>query len=295
MKVFMLCVDALEYNFVKDRDFPHLKQKRFFKVDIPKRYMTVFEDGHIEPWTPIIWKGMFTGKIEQSKPEPKPEFGSWENNLLNWLKSRKMIRGTYAFLLRKGIIKPGLPDRLGFKRKEWIQGERSIIDESTKPIVIHNPLTVDVKGHMKGIRTGFSFKEIEESALKTFQKERKETLTRLKEDWDLFVIYTKLLDVIGHLFWQRDRMIEKYYRIMDNFAGEIQENLPEGTFMVILSDHGMQPLRGTKKQGGEHSHHFFVSYSHDIVDPPKDPTDVYRIVKELLQLDEALEKGQGQA
>lgn len=120
-----------------------------------------------------------------------------------------------------------------------------------------------------------------------FQKERRETLAKLKSDWNLFIIYTKLLDAVRHLFWQKDKIVEKYYKMVDEFAGEIQFNLPENTLMIILSDHGMQRLKGTLYQGGRHSFHSFASLSQEVEAPkPLKITDFYSIVCNHLQKEE---------
>lgn len=283
MKVFVFCVDGLEYNFIKDKHYPHLKQQQFFKVHIPRECMTIFKDGHIAPFTPIIWKVIFTGKIEQTKPELKPEEKHWKSKTLNWLKSRKLLDDIYVFLIQKRILKVGFFGSLGFKRESSFENEDTVISESTKSVIIHNPLEADVKWAMKGL-SKFNPLEVLQSSVEIFQREKEETLAKLKDDWDLFIIYTKLLDTVGHLFWQKYNVIAKYYDMIENFAGEIQSHLPSDTAMIIVSDHGMQPLKGTKQQGGEHSHHAFASFNYDTTfKEPLDITDFYSIIKGLLQ------------
>lgn len=284
MKVFLLCVDALEYDFVKGRPFSHLKQKQFFRVHIPRECMTLLKDGRTTPYTPVVWKAIFTGKIEQTKPEPYKKTMRFENRTVNWLKSIDVVNKIYVSLIRHNLFKIGLPERLGFKRKDVLQTEDTFISQSTKPVVIHNPLKADVKWNVKATRGRFSFSEVVQSNLEVFQKERQETFVELKCDWDLFVVYTKLLDTIGHLFWQKDEIVEKYYKMVDQFAGEIQSNLPDGTFMVILSDHGMRPLKGTTYQGGQHSHHAYASFNHKIKVPePFKITDFHSIISNCLR------------
>ena len=71
------------------------------------------------------------------------------------------------------------------------------------------------------------------------------------QKWDLFYIYYSLLDIIQHRYWryfdENDptypgktklcNVILDYYKIFDNFLGEIIEKYPDMTLMVI-SDHG---------------------------------------------------------
>lgn len=282
MRVFLFCVDALEYDFVKDRPFPHLKQKQFFKIPIPRRAMTILKDGTTIPYTPIIWKAIFTGKVEQTKPKPMRAFFPWESRALNWLKSKQIVDSVYALILERGIVKPGFPKRLGFKRKNHLAEDReTFISISKKPIIVHNPLKSDVRWGSKE----FDPKETLEYTMNVFQDKRRETLLKLsKENWDLFIVYDKLLDVVGHLFWQMDRRVETYYRIVDDFAGEIQGNLSPEDVMIIVSDHGMEPLKGTKHRGGDHSRHAYASFSHkNEVPQPLKITDFYQITCDLLQ------------
>jgi len=264
MRIFLLCVDALEYDFVAERDFPHLKQEQFFKVEIPRNCMTIFRDESgkefVSPWTPVIWKIIFTGKAPHEPSEAKPP-ERWKNPLLNWLRSIGFVRNTYAGLIKLGILKPGLPARLGFKRKPLAELYETFLQMAKKLVIVHNPLTSDVRWAAKPLQGGFKPKEIVESQLKVFMKEKQETLSKLNEDWDLFVTYTKLLDIVGHLYWHKPLVVEKYYRMVDEFAGQVQNRLPKDTFMMIISDHGMMPLHGVSA-GGEHSRHAFASFSH---------------------------------
>jgi len=246
--------------------------------------MVILRSGRLSPFTPVVWKAIFTGKTEESEPQPKPEIVHWNSAALNWLRSKKLARRLYAFLLRKRFLRAGFPERLGFGRKDLLQEADTFISRSSKPIMIHNPLKADVKWEVKGLHSPFDPSEIAESQVKVFQKERLETLARLKDDWDLFVVYTKLLDIVGHLFWQRDETMEEYYQLVEDFARDIQSSLSDETFMMVISDHGMRPLEGTRQQGGEHSHHAYASFSHEIeAPPPREITDLSPIISELLR------------
>jgi phosphopentomutase len=133
--------------------------------------------------------------------------------------------------------------------------------------------------------TGFDASEIAQSSHKVFENERSVTLAKLDTDWNLFIVYTKLLDIVGHLYWQKNEIVEKHYKMIDDFAGEIQNKLPDDAFMIIVSDHGMRTLKGTKHRGGEHSHHAYARFSHEIdVPKPLKITDLYRIIVTMLKI-----------
>jgi len=285
MRIFLLCVDALEYDFVAERDFSYLKQKQFFKVEIPTNCMSIFRDENgeeiLSPYTPVIWKTIFTGKSPSEPSEAKPP-ERWKNPLLNWLRSISLARKMYVGLVKIGILKFGLPERLGFERTPLAEPSETFLRMAKRPIIVHNPLASDIRWIAKPLHGGFKPKEIVEDRLKVFMKEKEETLSKLDEDWDLFITYTKLLDIVGHLYWHKSWIVRKYYRMVDRFAGQVQSQLPKDAFMMIISDHGMKPMHGLSV-GGEHSHHAFASFSHKIAVPtPLKITDIYDVIVSIL-------------
>ncbi|KXB04315.1 hypothetical protein AKJ48_03000 [candidate division MSBL1 archaeon SCGC-AAA261O19] len=285
MKLFILAVDALEYDFIESRDYAHLKQEQFFKVKIPRRCMTIFEDGNLSPWTPLIWKAILTGGISQRKPKPKPE-QHWvgkllKNKLLTRIRLARGINSLYRFLVSKLSKAPAIQE---IRRGIPLQDQHTIMVRADNPAVINNPLEAPIEwGVPKALHSDFHPREIVRSHLEKFRKIKKETLSKVDRDWDLFLIYNKLLDIVGHLYWQKNHTVEKYYSIMDNFAGEIQRKLSDEAFMVIISDHGMRPLKGTKHQGGEHSHHAFVSFNHKLPIGKLSFTDIYPLLTEIME------------
>jgi len=289
MKVFILAVDALEYEFVKSRSFPSLKQKFYTKVVIPKSCMSIFENGRLSPFTPVVWASFFTGKLPEEHGvtrekflNEKWEFSCWNNKFLNRLKRNRIVYNLYSFMLRHRILKEGFPEKLGFTKKEIIQ--ESFVDLAEKPVIIRSPLKTSIKWKVEWKGSGLNEEKIIRSAMNVFERNRKETLEKIESDWDLFITYVKLLDYIGHLYWGKNEIIERYYGIVENFAREIQDKLSKETLMIIVSDHGMRLLKGTKHRGGEHSHHAYASFSHKVCIPQiLKITDFYSIISNLLQ------------
>ena len=78
------------------------------------------------------------------------------------------------------------------------------------------------------------------------------------QEWDLFYIYFSLLDIIQHRFWRffdekdptypgKTRLsgvILDYYKLFDEFIGEIMEKSPD-TALMVISDHGhkIRPIK----------------------------------------------------
>ncbi|UCD72662.1 MAG: alkaline phosphatase family protein [Candidatus Bathyarchaeota archaeon] len=284
LKVFFLALDALEYDFICSRNFPNLKQRQFVKVHIPRGCMTMWPDGVVEPFTPVIWKIILTGKNDQSEPAPPPVWPPpWKNRFLNLLRDIRIVQEIYAYCIRHSLIRRGFPEKIGFKRQEELDLKDSFIGYAETPILIHNPLDVSVKWELEPFHGEFDPVKVVRVYRADFEREREETLRRIDEEWDLFLIYSKFLDVVGHLLWQRDDVIEQYYTMVDQFAGEIRSRIGDA-FMMIVSDHGMMPLTGTRHQGGDHSHHAFASFNREInINSPLKITDIHDIVREKLQ------------
>ena len=257
MRVFLFCIDALEYDFVVDRDYPNIKQVQAEKVHIPLNCMTQKADGLITPFSPVMWKQILTGRVESESVTEKPE--RYKSGALNWLIRRNTARSLYKFAASTGLIQKGLPLRMGFERKNILEGEESLLTHSKKPIILQNPVLAEVK--WAGIKTGeFKPLEILDKFVEIFEEERVEALERIEEDWDLFLFYTKMLDTAGHLLWGMDDHTEKYYRKIEKLAGEIKARLPDDAVMITISDHGMS-LLPESRIGGRHSHSTFMSSS----------------------------------
>jgi len=91
-------------------------------------------------------------------------------------------------------------------------------------------------------------------------KEREKTAKFLlqKEDWDFFLIYFRVTDIISHFFWKHmdkshplhKKKFEKYsdtvysfYKRIDNFVSWVLRKYPQRT-IIVFSDHGFCPLYG---------------------------------------------------
>ncbi|AJF62676.1 MAG: hypothetical protein QT11_C0001G0534 [archaeon GW2011_AR20] len=76
------------------------------------------------------------------------------------------------------------------------------------------------------------------------------------EQWDLFIAVFEDIDRLQHYFWKYmdsnhpfyikgnkyETAIHDYYKELDNVLGEIINNLPQDTFIFVMSDHGFGPI-----------------------------------------------------
>lgn len=74
-----------------------------------------------------------------------------------------------------------------------------------------------------------------------------------REEWDIFFVYSSILDVVPHFFWKyydkedpaypgdnnpyKD-VIKKLYTMHDKFVGEFYKKMDENTVLIVMSDHG---------------------------------------------------------
>lgn len=279
MRVFLYCIDALEYDFIDSGDFEALKQTQYHKVEIPENCMTILDDGSLKPFTPVIWKAILTGKSEEDSPSPKPQ--RYENSVMNWFHRRKIARKIWRKALDGGLFRRGLPVKLGFERKDILAGVDSVLKTAEYPIVQQNPVLAEVK--WTGIGAGIKPLVVVGKFEKIFQEEKKDALERLDEPWDLYIFYTKIIDVVGHLLWGRGNYTEKYYRIIDDFAVHLKKALGDDVAFIVLSDHGIKGIEGITI-GGEHSLHAYVSFDRRVdVPEPLSILNIRDIIERFLK------------
>ena len=71
--------------------------------------------------------------------------------------------------------------------------------------------------------------------------------------------------------------------MVDYFAYQLRQKMPENSILVILSDHGMELMKGSKV-GGDHSCHAFISFSQKVEVPDRlKITDIFYILRGLME------------
>ncbi len=144
------------------------------------------------------------------------------------------------------------------KRINWLETE---IDIGTFPENIKNEY--DIPDKLKSLWGGFpgqsnleKWSQIGKEVVKTEQNIGMKIFEN--QDWDLFYIYFSLLDIIQHRFWRffdekdptypgktaLNMVVLDYYKLFDDFIGEIMEKCPE-IALVVISDHGhkIRPIK----------------------------------------------------
>lgn len=289
MKCIILGLDGLEYNLVREFDLVNLKQVEYGKVRIPREcYIEVkspqFEKPLLEPYTPQVWFSFLTGSL------PTREHGykyglAWESWFLNVLRdlSAKVgldrVKGKGIFLRMLGFKKRAIDIR--------DYNIPTIFDLAEKSIDINVP--VFSRGWTFGLHMKpQDFEDFEdfitaalEKQLDHFYRIKKKTLDSLKRrnDWELLMAYTKLLDFCGELCFSNVTKLREMYLLVDDFAKKVKD-LSGESFILIISDHGMERLGNTPF--GKHSEYGFYSVNQPI--GLKNPviTSFYSLIKKVL-------------
>jgi len=280
MKVVILGFDGLEYNLVEHFRLKNMKQKQYGKLSIPKECYTETVDplGNkiYEPWTPYVWSAFLTGKLPMETGVSKQSLLQWNNPLLQFLRIVSMKVGLNR-IRNKGKIF----EKLGFKRVHFsIEDYKcpTIFSYSKKPYIINVP-TISKNWGVE--LEGRTFDEMLQVTWRRFYNVRNETLQAIKKgDWDLLMMYTRLLDVVGELCFGKFMVLFKAYSICNQYVGQIQRYLGDDTICLIISDHGME--RFGKTSFGKHSNHAFYSLNVKTSWKPKTVLDFFNKIPEWL-------------
>jgi predicted AlkP superfamily phosphohydrolase/phosphomutase len=97
-----------------------------------------------------------------------------------------------------------------------------------------------------------AFERLEEDLFTTFAKRREAVRLLLEdEDWDLFAAVVTETDRLYHFLWngmadgeqQVLDLFQRFHAELDAFAGWLAERLPDGTELLLMSDHGFTSAR----------------------------------------------------
>lgn len=276
MKVLVIGLDGLEYGLVEKFGCETIKQVEYGKVTIPKEcYIrtSILKNGKFiyEPFTPFVWSSFLTGRLPMEYGFTKLKLEKWDNSLIERLKMQlaktwlNKIKGKGKFLRL-----------LGFKKHTFNITDyttSTFVHSAKKPVTINFP-TVNKEWGIKLPSSNFDeavrlqwkkFLEIEDKTLKTFSN-----------SWDLFMTYTKLLDVIGELYYKYWSELRKAYLACDNFVKRVLNRLSDRTICLIISDHGIEQFGETDY--GKHSDYGFYSLNNQFNLTNPCITDFYDLI-----------------
>ena len=276
-KVFILAIDALEHYFVEEWNLKNLMQKTYGSIDVSKKYG---RNGASRPYTPIVWTSFITGK-----PPSVHGVDKWDTygKFLDWVRQKtplSRIKGKRKISSKLGILPRFI------NREDWKDKNLSTIFDAIKPSIA---LFIPAYNERETFREDIFLtlwtrtKSIDECVNKIWEIHElriKEMYERLNDDWELFMVWFDLADLMGHIcYGRRFYEFRKAYEVLDDLAFRIKSVLPEDVIMLIASDHGMKGSEDGVT--GTHSNHSFWSLNIETDWKPKDITDIAPKILEL--------------
>ena len=211
MKTFILAIDGLEHDFVIKHRFKNLLQKEYGRVQIPKETYVKGIEGEIVPYTPIIWACFLTGKMP--KEHGIYSDGKWNSRILNIISNLSIKHGLLWIRGKGKYLK-----KLGFKRRSFTKKDykvKTIFDLTDKWVQVNVP-TIDPEWSIALVpnESELSLEEIAKLRLRHFYKVREKIMEKIDEEWNLFMGYTRIVDVYGHMYWGLENKMLKIYGLM---------------------------------------------------------------------------------
>ncbi len=273
MKVFVLALDGLEYELVNRWDLRSLKQKYHGFYLISEEYCR-----HGVPYSPPVWASIITGKAPSEHGISEWWKYSSILNRLRWLPPFKWIRGKRRVLWRLGI-KPRIVSSQDLNYP-------TIFDEIENSVAVNipcynEPTELHRRLSLAALR---SIKEYEQEIWRIHQERVDKTITLLKtKNWSLFMTYFDLADLIGHIHYIKHlEKVQQAYMILNDLALKLQRMVKSvKSAFLIISDHGMMPSEDGVT--GNHSMRAFWSLNINPPFIPRDPVDIYKLIKRLIE------------
>ena len=247
----------------------NLKQVKYGKLEIPKKY---FHKGAGVPYTPIIWTTIITG----APPEEHGIREWWSyGRFLDWVKRKPpliWVKNKRKYLWRLGL-KPHV-----IRKEDWL-GNRKTIFELVKPsIPLFIPGYNEATEYHEMLNLAIKYGGLREYIsmiwrIHRLRKVRLWTALQNKKGWKLFMVWLDIADLLGHVCWHKclDELMNAYLDL-DRLAKSLKQELGnEPTYILIISDHGMQD--SSDGVTGNHSTHAFWSQNINDDWVPKDFTD----------------------
>jgi len=263
VRVFILGLDGLEHTLVERWKLKNLLQKvhGIYSVD---------EFKQVKNLSTSFWASFITGKYHS--------FDSW------WTKRRllkiaeKVIRNQNLLWKIARFIKPKLIDKTALQAP-------SLFDVIPNSIAVNVPVYNEKTEyhiqkldalHFKGVKV------YENTIWEIHQRRKEDVLKRVNSDWDLFMCWFDIADLIGHLHITHRAEMLRLYDEFDVFATFLRETIGDCVFLIV-SDHGIEEVDSFF---GEHTKTAFWSLNIETKWKPKSVIDFLPKIVEWVKNDE---------
>ena len=280
--IIVLGFDGLGLELIEEFKLKAIKQKAYTETDL--------SDFKTEPFTPIIWASMLTGRkidaMENKYMEYKIDTNKPHLNLLKRIIPLGIRRRFLSNLYAKIVWRSRGLKRLPMEELDHYLLEHNIpcIFDILKENGIsywHNNIP-GYNGFPKFRELHDRIKDIKHDAPGSLERyyrfvwsnhltSCREFFEALKRNLDFYFFYTTLVDNIGHWFYGSKQERFKLAHEVNRIVARIHDEYPNATVYVI-SDHGMKQVNGY----GDHSEKgFFSSNTGELI---RKPMDLYHLI-----------------
>lgn len=266
MTVVMIGIDALDPDLLEQGEFPNLE------LTATKRIETILSSETGSPSTHELWPTIITGLRPEEHGIVLEEGLQWENPILNV--GSRVASGLVpkSFRVRLGAWLLDNTDEGNFRAPATYYAEHelpTVFDGvNAKPIGIPNYVVdpgdddrehelrksmgdlfqLDVDNttehhHVTSDPNEFYERCLEMSMIRIARVRR----ALRGERYELVFGYTSGLDLIGHVAYAEPGLQRRAYEELDDFVGELLNDLNENDELVLVSDHGLQDGEHTEE------------------------------------------------
>ncbi len=219
MKV-VIGIDALEHAYVEAYDNRNLKQVSYGKTDISE---------FSEPRTMVLWSSFMTGVNKEQEVLAEGDKEMWN------------IRWPVEDTLFSSFENPVVIDLPGYNY------DKQVHDRSRE--LLKKYFESEDPAEKEEVK-----KQYNQDAFDHHRKVKTEFMEALGGDHDFVLGYFSVADVVGHLNFGNNVMMNLIYKDLDDMAGKVDADKK-----LVLSDHGMKAIG----EFGDHSEYGFWSLNYD--------------------------------
>ncbi|MFQ3294656.1 MAG: putative AlkP superfamily pyrophosphatase or phosphodiesterase [Natrialbaceae archaeon] len=302
MTLVVLGIDALDPELVDPDEHPHLT------LDAHRSIETIVSSSG-EPSTHELWPSIITGLPPEEHRLVLDDGVSWENPLLsalstiadfvvpNELQTRIgawLLTNTEADAFRTPASyyeKNGLPTVFDGREAKTIGIPNYVVDTETEDrehqlrrrmgeLFERDP---EAKGGHRSADPVAFYEQCLEMAMIRIARVRRALRSR---EYELVFGYTSGLDLIGHVSHSRPELREGAYAELNEFVGELRDDLYEDDELILVSDHGLQD--------GLHTDEAMVAGTNEQVEGIESVLNIRTVIEELLNRGNHVPEGRWQ-
>lgn len=271
--IFILGIDALEYELVDKLNLNNLKQLEYSKIIVPL-------NGEIGlPSSPEVWASFLVG----------------EHMPMNFVSSSPFTATIIKVIeffhidLDKGLAKKikniftklydfSAPSRFGCLK------EKTFLDITNSKEINVPYYSFDHKTFQTAYLFGYNKISLAKAVKETkviYENRKIQIISLINEinDYDLVFAFMHTTDILQHFSYLHFSEIKKHYIDLDHYISILKRKLEtsfEDVIFIIVSDHGFDFDKGTHSMKG-----FYSSNIH-LIPKPEKITDFYGIILDLI-------------